>query len=122
MPLRFTHWEQTVEEGVEIVVDNLLQVQGRFAHWTDRAYTPLVVPRNLAGENIELFGFSPQQVFFSSQCRLCLWQFLEQEDLLSFRTTWSFAQFLISIERPREPEAEPELNNRRVTFTFQFLQ
>ena len=121
MPLRFTHWEQTVEEGVEIVVDNQLQVQGRFAHWTDRAYTPLVVPRNLAGENIELFGFSPQQVFFSSQCRLCLWQFLEQEDLLAFRTAWSFAQFLIAIERPSEPEEEPQHNNLRITFTFQFL-
>jgi hypothetical protein len=123
MPLRFTHWEQTVEEGVEIVVDNQLQVQGRFAHWTDRAYIPLVVPRNLPGESIGIYP-----LFDIVQCcslpRLSIIELLDEADLLCFRTARATLSRLITIERANEPQAEPEpeFRNLRVAFTLHFLQ
>ena len=111
--LRFTTWEQTVEEGI------LVQAQEvpTYIAWEQPVRRPLIVPRNLPGENVEVFGYSPFSVAFACSLRRDIFQFLGIEALLRFRSAWFFIARIVVVERPAEPEAEPEgEDNRRVAF------
>ncbi len=114
--LRFTSWEQTEEEGILV----LAQPVETYIAWDPPLRRPRVVPRNLPGENVEIYGFSPFGVAFACSLRRNILSFLTLSEVLFFRSAWPFISRIVVVERPAEPEAEPEANNQRIAFYLRF--
>ena len=114
--LRFTSWDQTEEEGVLV---QALPVP-TFVSWEQPTQRPRIVPRNLPGENVEVYGHSPFSVAFACSLRRNIFEFLSISELLRFRSAWQFIARIVVVERPAEPEAEPEADNQRIAFLLRF--
>ena len=114
--LRFTSWEQTAEEGI---FEQALPVQ-TYVAWDQPVNRPRVIPRNLPGENVEVYGHSPFCVAFACSLRRDIFSFLTLSEVLLFRSAWAFIARIIVVERPAEPEAEPEADNQRIVFYLRF--
>ena len=117
--LNFTDWTQSIEQATVVPVVARGQV---FQDWDEPTirFGLRVVPRNGPGENVDVHGFSTFSVIHACSFRKLIWTFLTHPQLLIYRTCWSFLPRIIVLERPDEPEAEPEANNQRIAYTLRF--
>ena len=115
--LHFTSWDQTEEEGILV---QALPVPTFIAWEQPTQRRPHIVPRNLPGENVEVYGHSPFSVAFACSLRRNIFEFLSISEVLLFRSAWPFIARIIVVERPAEPEAEPEADNQRIAFSLRF--
>ena len=114
--LRFTSWEETEEEGTLVLA---LPVETYIA-WDQPLRRPRIVPRNLPGENVEIYGHSPFGVAFACSLRRNIFSFLTVSEVLLFRSAWPFIARIVNIVLPVEPESEPEEDNQPAAFYLRF--